>query len=142
MLHLPSCFATVILTFAPLFFQRSWRHTEVVLTGAILTPGTRTVASILRISGLAGARVIGAGEQRAPVGHDEPIRLHFEQAAELMHPSSASRCRKLLIRLIISSALPCHSRMRAMPSRLDACARPSRTRACTAGGAFTTRPMR
>ena len=54
MLRLPSRFATVILTFAPLFFQRSWRHAEVLLTGAILTPGTRTVASILRISGLAG----------------------------------------------------------------------------------------
>jgi hypothetical protein len=51
--RLPSRFAAVILAFAPLFLQRSWRHAEVLLTGAILAPGTRTVASILRISGLA-----------------------------------------------------------------------------------------
>ena len=49
---LPSRFATVILNFAPLFLQRSWRHAEVLLTGAILVPGQRTVTSILRIMGL------------------------------------------------------------------------------------------
>ena len=49
---LPSRFATVILSFAPLFLQRSWRHAEVLLTGAILVPGQRTVTSILRIMGL------------------------------------------------------------------------------------------
>jgi hypothetical protein len=49
---LPSRFATVILHFAPLFYHRSWRHAEVLLIGAILAPGTRTVASLLRISGL------------------------------------------------------------------------------------------
>jgi len=52
MLHLPSRFAGVILSFAPLFLQRSWRHAEVLLTGAILVPGQRTVTSILRIMGL------------------------------------------------------------------------------------------
>ena len=54
--RLPSRFAAVILTFAPLFFQRSWRHAEVLLTGAILAPGQRTVTSILRITGLARER--------------------------------------------------------------------------------------
>ena len=56
MLRLPSRFATVILSFAPLFFQRSWRHAEVLLVGAILAPGKRTVTSLLRISGLARER--------------------------------------------------------------------------------------
>src|SRR6195952_4468069 len=50
---LPSRFAAVIRAFAPLFFQRSWRHAEVLLTGAILAPGKRTVTSLLRIMGLA-----------------------------------------------------------------------------------------
>src|SRR5918994_6488900 len=49
--RLPSRFAAVILCFAPLFFQRSWRHAEVLLTGAILAPGRRTVTGILRITG-------------------------------------------------------------------------------------------
>ncbi len=53
---LPSRFAAIILSFAPLFCQRSWRHAEVLLIGAILAPGTRTVASLLRICGLAGER--------------------------------------------------------------------------------------
>ena len=47
--RLPSRFAAVILCFAPLFFQRSWRHAEVLLIGAILAPGQRPVTSLLRI---------------------------------------------------------------------------------------------
>ena len=53
MLHLPSRFASVILGFAPLFLQRSWRHAEVLLLSAILAPAKRTVTSLVRISGLA-----------------------------------------------------------------------------------------
>jgi len=48
--RLPPHFAVVILSFAPLFLQRSWRHAEVLLTGAILAPDQRTVTSILRIT--------------------------------------------------------------------------------------------
>src|SRR3712207_869993 len=51
--RLPARFAAVILCFAPLFFHRSWRHAEVLLLGAILAPGRRTVTDILRITGLA-----------------------------------------------------------------------------------------
>ena len=54
--HLPSRFAAVTLAFTPLFLQRSWRHAEVLLIGAILAPGQRTVTSILRITGLARER--------------------------------------------------------------------------------------
>ena len=54
--RLPARFAAVILCFAPLFSQRSWRHAEVLLIGAILAPGRRTVASILRITGLCRER--------------------------------------------------------------------------------------
>ena len=51
MLRLPARFAEVILCFAPLFQQRSWRHAQVLMLGAILALGGRTVASILRITG-------------------------------------------------------------------------------------------
>jgi SRSO17 transposase len=52
-MHLPSRFAAVILTFAPVFLQqRTWRHAERLLIGAMLAPGKRTVASLLRIVGL------------------------------------------------------------------------------------------
>src|SRR5918997_4716655 len=57
MLRLPSRFAAVILAFAPVFLQqRTWCHAEVLLIGAILAPGRRTVTSILRITGLARER--------------------------------------------------------------------------------------
>jgi DDE superfamily endonuclease len=56
MLRLPPRFAEVILCFAPLFFQRSWCHAEMLLVGAILTPGRRTVTSILRMTGLGRER--------------------------------------------------------------------------------------
>ena len=49
--QLPTRFAALILAFAPLFVHRSWRHARVLLIGAILTPGRRTVASVLRITG-------------------------------------------------------------------------------------------
>src|SRR5215213_5858728 len=54
--RLPARFAAVIRCFAPLFCERSWRHAEVLLIGAILVPGRRTVTSILRISGLSRER--------------------------------------------------------------------------------------
>jgi DDE superfamily endonuclease len=57
MLCLPSRFAAVILAFAPVFVQqRTWRHAEKLLVGAILAPGRRTVTSLLRIMGLSRER--------------------------------------------------------------------------------------
>jgi DDE superfamily endonuclease len=49
--HLPARFAGLILAFAPLFVHRSWRHAQLLLIGAILTPGRRTVTNLLRIMG-------------------------------------------------------------------------------------------
>src|SRR6476620_3735225 len=56
-MHLPARFAAVIVTFTPLFLQqRTWRHAELLLIGAILAPGKRTVTSLLRRSGLGRER--------------------------------------------------------------------------------------
>ncbi len=49
--HLPARFAELILAFAPLFVHRTWQHAHVLLIGAILAPGRRTVTSVLRIMG-------------------------------------------------------------------------------------------
>ena len=54
--RLPARFAAVILCFAPLLSERSWRRAEVLLIGAILAPGRRTVTGILRVAGLARER--------------------------------------------------------------------------------------
>lgn len=53
---LPARFASIILTFARLFRQRTWPYAETLLVGAILAPGVRTVASVLRVVGLARER--------------------------------------------------------------------------------------
>jgi hypothetical protein len=56
-MHLPARFAAVILAFTAVFRQRrTWRHAELLLIGAILAPGKRTVTSLLRIAGLSGER--------------------------------------------------------------------------------------
>jgi DDE superfamily endonuclease len=53
---LPPLFASVFNAFAPLFSDRVWRQTQVLLVGAILAPGKRTVTSCLRIMGLSQER--------------------------------------------------------------------------------------
>ena len=53
---LPTRFAPVIVPFAGLFRQPTWRHARALLLGAILAPGVRTVASVLRVLGRARER--------------------------------------------------------------------------------------
>src|ERR1700730_5475863 len=48
---IPSELAPIILTFRPLMLNRIWEHAIVLLLGAILAPGKRTVSSLLRIMG-------------------------------------------------------------------------------------------
>lgn len=53
MLCMPIRFAEIILAFAPVFVQqRTWHHAQLLLLGALLAPGQRTVSSILRLIGL------------------------------------------------------------------------------------------
>src|SRR6266508_5576931 len=56
MLTLPKEFAILLTTFAPLFTKRLWHHVQVLLVGAILAPGKRTVTAALRVMGLAEAK--------------------------------------------------------------------------------------
>ena len=49
---LPTQMIRVLLPFVPLFSKRVWQHAQVLLAGAILAPGTRTVSSTLRVMGL------------------------------------------------------------------------------------------
>jgi DDE superfamily endonuclease len=53
---LPEGILLGLAPFAPLFSQRLWGHAQVLLLGAILTPGARTVTSALRVMGLAAER--------------------------------------------------------------------------------------
>jgi DDE superfamily endonuclease len=49
---LPTTMIRVLVPFAPLFSKRVFQHVQLLVTGAILAPGKRTVASALRAVGL------------------------------------------------------------------------------------------
>jgi hypothetical protein len=52
MLKLPTIIITLMQPFEPLFRQPTWRKAQVLLMGAILTTGKRTVTAILQVMGL------------------------------------------------------------------------------------------
>ncbi len=49
---LPATMIRVLAPFAPLFSERVFEHVQVLVAGAILAPGKRTVSSALRAMGL------------------------------------------------------------------------------------------
>jgi hypothetical protein len=56
MLTLPDEYFTLITTFGPIFSRRIWNQVQVLIMGAILAPGKRTVTSVLRVVGLSDDR--------------------------------------------------------------------------------------
>lgn len=52
MLTIPVALTRLIVKFAPLFSKRVWEHVEVLVVGALLVPGKRTVTAVLRVMGL------------------------------------------------------------------------------------------
>jgi hypothetical protein len=53
---LPETIILVLVPFAPLFSDRVWGHAQLLLLGAILAPGARTVTAALRVMGLGAER--------------------------------------------------------------------------------------
>ena len=51
MLTLPNAIVSILIPFATLFTNPTCRKAQVLLVGAILTPGQRTVAAALRVMG-------------------------------------------------------------------------------------------
>jgi hypothetical protein len=56
MFAVPKEFASLWVIFAPLFSKRVWQHVQVLVVGAILAPGKRTITAALRVMGLAHAK--------------------------------------------------------------------------------------
>jgi len=52
MLTLPEAIISILAPFAVLFQSRTWTKVQVLLVGAVLSPGKRTVTSALRVMGL------------------------------------------------------------------------------------------
>jgi hypothetical protein len=89
MLSLPITCSRVMGVFAPVFSRPVWPPVNVLLTGAVLAPGTRTVTAILRI----------LGRRAAP--HVQPYHRVLNRA--VWSPLSASR---LLLRLFVAVCVP------------------------------------
>lgn len=53
---LPAEYLNILAVFAPVFSNCLWTHVQVLVVGAILTPGQRTVTAVLRIMGLSHER--------------------------------------------------------------------------------------
>jgi hypothetical protein len=52
MLSVPVTLTQLIVRFLPLFSKRVWEHAQVLVVGALLAPGKRTVTAVLRVMGL------------------------------------------------------------------------------------------
>src|SRR5262249_51506889 len=89
MLALPIAFSSAIGVFAPVFSRPVWQHVKVLMTGAVLAPGQRTVTAILRIMG------------RSTAPNFQPY--HRVRNRAVWSPLTASR---LLLRLLVAVFIP------------------------------------
>jgi hypothetical protein len=104
MLSLPIAFTSAIGVFAPVFSRPVWQHVKVLLTGAVLALGKRTVTAILQIMGRSAA--------------PDFQTYHRVLNRAIWSPLTASR---LLLRLPTGLARRRCGRLRARPGK--ACAR-------------------
>ncbi len=91
-LSLPIAFSSIIGIFAPIFSRPVWQHGQVLLTGAVLAPGQRTVTAILQIMGRSAA-------------------LDFQTYHRVLHravwpPLTASRLLLRLLGVVVIMCLP------------------------------------
>ncbi len=86
---LPPAMILLLRPFAPLFSKRVWRHVQVLLAGAILTPAQRTVTAALRVVGL---------------GYSP----HFQRYHRVLNRASWSSLAvsRILLRLLVAAFVP------------------------------------
>jgi DDE superfamily endonuclease len=90
MLTLPPELLTVIVSFAPLFSPSVWEHVKVLIVGAILAPGKRTVTAALRVMGLSTEK-------------------NFQTYHRLLNRAkwSVLAASHILLRLLVAAFVPC-----------------------------------
>jgi hypothetical protein len=90
MLTLPVEFTRLMMVFAPLFSWRVWQHAQVLLVGAILAPGKRTVTATLRVMGLSQTS-------------------HFQNYHRVLNRAvwSSRQASRLLLVLLVQTFAPC-----------------------------------
>lgn len=86
---LPKEFVPLIVTFASLCSKRVWESALVLLVGAILAPGKRTVSAILRVMGRHQERNFGKYHRvlnRAVWSSRQASRLLLQQLVKVFAP--------------------------------------------------------
>jgi hypothetical protein len=86
---LPTQMIRVLLPFVPLFSRRVFGHAQVLLAGAILAPGARTVSSALRAMGL-----------------DQEKRFHRYHRVLSRASWSSLEVARVLLRLVVEAFVP------------------------------------
>jgi DDE superfamily endonuclease len=86
---LPTVMIRVLAPFAPLFSKRVWQHAQVLLAGAILAPGRRTVSSALRAMGL-----------------DQEKRFHRYHRVLSRAEWSSRKVSRVLLELLVEAFVP------------------------------------
>jgi hypothetical protein len=86
---LPPKMVQALAPFAPLFSRRVFRHAQVLLIGAILAPGARTVGSVLRAMGL-----------------DQQKRFHRYHRVLSRASWSSSEASRILLGLLLETFVP------------------------------------
>jgi hypothetical protein len=86
---LPEEMIRALAPFVPLFSKRLWRHVQVLVTGAILATGCRTVSSALRAMGL-----------------DQEKRFHRYHRVLSRARWSSREASRVLLRLLVETFVP------------------------------------
>ena len=86
---LPPKMVQALLPFVPLFSKRVWQHAQLLVVGAILAPGKRSVASALRAMGL-----------------DQEKRFHRYHRLLSRAGCSSPKVSRLLLGLLVEAFLP------------------------------------
>ena len=86
---LPATMIRALAPFAPLFSRRVFQHVQVLVAGAILAPGQRTVSSALRAMGL-----------------DQEQRFHRYHRVLSRATWSSREASRVLLRLLVEAFVP------------------------------------
>jgi hypothetical protein len=86
---LPTAMIQVLAPFAPLFSKRVWRNAQLLLAGAILAPGRRTVSSALRA-----------------MGFDQQKRFHRYHRVLSRASWSSREASRILLGLLVEALVP------------------------------------
>src|SRR3977135_2300204 len=94
---LPVELSPLIIEFQPLFSKPVWQHAKVLLVGAILAIGKRTVTSCLRVCGLAHEKAFQNYHRVLNRAHWSALaasRLLLRSLAAVLPPTGGLGCRR------------------------------------------------